>query len=301
MNDVAATEKLIEESSTTERLRLRDYLQILVVTVVVALLLKACVIEACRIPTASMESTLKAGDFLLVNKFIYGPRTPSAIPFTVISLPTIRFPRLSAPRRGDVIVFELPPYAREAQGDENLRYVKRCIALPGDTLLIRNRRVYVNGEELIVPTVRLSDRHLLPLGFGDPRVFPKGSEFNEDQYGPVVVPKRGDTVEIASETFFLFKDIIAYEGHKIGLDSAGAVVIDGRQQRSYIISRDYYFVMGDNRDNSLDSRFWGFVPDDVIIGKAMIIYWSWEEDAAQQGFSDRATRIRWDRIGTIVR
>ncbi len=301
MNGDAATDRVIEAQQASRALSLRDYAQILLVTVLVALLLKACVVEAFRIPTASMENTLKAGDFLLVNKFIYGIRTPSTVPFTAIALPRIRLPRLVAPRRGDVLVFELPPYARDAYSNKDERYVKRCIALPGDTLLIRNRRVYVNGEELVVPTVRLSERHLLPRGFGDPRVFPKGSNFNEDQYGPVVLPKRGDTVQLSSTTFFLYKDIIAFEGHTIGLDSTGTVLSDGRPQRSYVITGDYYFVMGDSRDNSLDSRFWGFVPEDLIIGKAMLIYWSWEEDQAHQGFADRFNHIRWERIGTIIR
>lgn len=299
MNDGVVTENVLEQSQAMERLKVRDYLQILVVTILVALMLKACVIEAFHIPTGSMESTLKAGDFLLVNKFIYGPRTPSTVPFTAISLPMMRLPGLTAPRRGDVLVFELPPYAREAHGGENRHYVKRCIALPGDTVLIRNRRVYVNGEELVVPTARWGDRPLLPQGYGDPRVFPKGSEFNEDQYGPVVLPQQGETVRISHETFFLYKDLIADEGHDIGLDSAGTFVIDGEPRQSYTIARNYYFVMGDNRDNSLDSRFWGFVPEEAIIGKAMLIYWSLDEN--RMGTGNLFRRIRWERIGTVIR
>jgi signal peptidase I len=301
MNDAFATDVVTRESHAGETLGLRDYLQIFLFTVVLALLLKACAIEAFRIPTASMENTLKAGDFLLVNKFVYGPRTLSTIPFTALTLPVIRLPGLRSPRRGDVMVFELPPYARKGDSDAHRQYVKRCIALPGDTLLIKNRRVYVNGEELVVPTVRANDRHLLPQGYGDPRMFPKGSGFNEDQYGPLVVPRCGDTVLLSEETYFLFKDIISYEGHEIGLDSAGAVVVDGDPRQTYVIAKDYYFVLGDNRDNSLDSRFWGFVPDDAIIGKAMMIYWSWNEVAAEQGFTERFKHIRWERIGTIIR
>jgi signal peptidase I len=301
MSDAFATDVATRESHARETLGLRDYFQIFLFTVVLALLLKTCAIEAFRIPTASMENTLKAGDFLLVNKFVYGPRTPSTIPFTALALPVIRLPGPSSPRRGDVMVFELPPYAREGDSDAHRQYVKRCIALPGDTLLIKNRRVYVNGDELIVPTVRTSDRHLLPQGYGDPRMFPKGAGFNEDQYGPVVVPRSGDTVLLSKETYFLFKDVIAYEGHEIGLDSAGAVVVDGDPRQTYVIAKDYYFVLGDNRDNSLDSRFWGFVPDDAIIGKAMMIYWSWNEVAAEQGFTERFKHIRWERIGTIIR
>ncbi|MER3522834.1 MAG: signal peptidase I [Ignavibacteria bacterium] len=291
----------IEEERSDASLRVRDYVQLLAVTIVIALTLKACVVEAFRIPTASMERTLHAGDFLLVNKFIYGVRTPHIGPLLGVGVPSIRLPGLHSPRRGDVVVFTLPPYARRSERDEPTRYVKRCIALPGDTLLIKNRRVYVNGAEYVVPTARFSTRHILPQGYGDPRLFPKGANFNEDHYGPLVVPKRGDTLELHAATFLTFKDLIGYEGHTLTLHASGEVLLDGTPQRRYIISRNYYFVLGDNRDNSYDSRFWGFVPEDAIIGKAALIYWSWDEEATHTGLFERFKHIRWERIGTIIR
>lgn len=290
-----------EEERDETSLRLRDYVQLLAVTILLALTLKACVVEAFRIPTASMEGTLHAGDFVLVNKFIYGARTPELGPLLGIALPSIQLPGLHPPRRGDVVVFALPPYARRADIDEPTRYVKRCIALPGDTLLINNRRVYVNGEEFRVPTARFSTRHILPQEYADPRLFPKGAGFNEDHYGPLVVPKRGDTVELHAASFLAWKGLIGYEGHTVTLHAGGEVFLDGTPQRRYVISRNYYFVLGDNRDNSYDSRFWGFVPEDAIIGKVAIIYWSWDEAATQADLFERFKHIHWKRIGTIIR
>lgn len=288
-----------DDSSQT--LGLRDYVQILLVAVAVALFLRTCVVEAYRIPSESMEHTLRVGDFLLANKFIYGARTPSAIPFTDVKLPEVRFPAFSDPRRGDIMVFELPPYARTQYSYSSYNYVKRCIGLPGDTVVIVDRRVYVNGDYVPpLPTAKKSERNIVPGSYGDPRIFPRGSGFNEDNYGPVVVPAAGEVVSLDTNSFFVLKDIIRYEGHEVALSDEGTVMLDSVAATSYRIKRDYYFVMGDNRENSLDSRFWGFVPADRLVGKVMLIYWSWEDDGMPRPFIERLSRIRWERIGTIV-
>ena len=92
-----------------------------------------------------------------------------------------------------------------------------------------------------------------------------------------------------------------HEGHTVGVKENGSVFIDGTEATMYRVEKDYFFMMGDNRDNSLDSRFWGFVPDDLIIGKAILVYWSWDESALPDGFFDRIAGARWNRIGTFVR
>lgn len=171
-----------------------------------------------------MLPTLQIGDHLFVSKFIYGIKLPFTGK-TVIPL--------SSPHANDVIVFKYPQ-------DTSLDYIKRVIATPGDTLEIRNKKIYINDAPF-------DDSH---AHFSDPTVLDKLSS-PRDNYGPITIPK-------------------------------------GK-----------YFVMGDNRDNSYDSRFWGYVDKDQILGEAFIIYWSW--DMEKSIFSlDRFSSIRWSRIGDII-
>jgi signal peptidase I len=295
MRDGERTEAASLSLAGQHSLRIRDYIHILLVTILGALVLKTCVVEAFRIPSASMENTLLAGDFLLVNKFIYGAKTPSSVPFLPWRIPQIQFPAFASPTYGDVVVFELPVYARDNGSPSN--YVKRCVGLPGDTIRIVNRRLLVNGKEF-PPTARAkpSARRIFPQGYGDSRIFPKGSAFNEDNYGPLAIPRRGDRLTLDARTFLYAKGIIEHEGHTAKLDGGDRVMVDGVPCSSYGVERNYFFMIGDNRDNSLDSRFWGFVPDDLIIGKAMMIYFSVDESAGAF-----PANVRWGRIGMVVR
>jgi signal peptidase I len=297
MDEPLSTEALSTRRAKPTWLQVRDYLQVLGLTLVVALFLKSCVIEAYRIPSGSMENTLRVGDFLLANKFIYGAKTPASVPFSSFPIPRFRFPALTTPQHGDVVVFELPEYAYEVNTGGTTNYVKRCIGIPGDTIIISNRRVFVNNREMDLPTSgKPAKQRIYPLGFGDSRIFPKGSAFNEDNYGPLVVPRRGDTLHLSPATFFYCRDIIGHEGHTIRIDGNNQVLVDNVPQDLFVVGHDYYFMMGDNRTNSLDSRFWGFVPDDCITAKVMLIYWSIDESK-----SSFLANIRWERIGTIVR
>jgi signal peptidase I len=211
----------------------REYFESLVIAVVLALFIRTFVVQAFKIPTGSMEQNLLIGDHLLVNKFVFGP-TVSRIEKTLLPMTDIR--------RLDVIVFKYPE-------DPERDFIKRVIGLPGDTIELRNKRVYVNGQRLEEPYVYyledpppLPDEMSLsgdPAGSaGDPRV----------RYGPVTVPP------------------------------------------------NHYFAMGDNRDNSQDSRYWGFLPRENVKGKALVIYWSYE---AETGNILSATR--WNRILRQVR
>ena len=204
--------------------KLRQYIENFAFTVLLALLLRSFVVQAFRIPSGSMEDTLLVGDFLLANKFIYGP----VIPFTPIRLPGLR-----KPKPGDIVIFRFP---RNPHKD----FIKRVIAVGGQVVEIRNKRVYVDGREVpLPPKAKFMDPNILPR-----EVSPR------DNFGPVRVPK------------------------------------------------GYLFVMGDNRDNSLDSRYWGFVPLKNVKAKAMIIYFSWNGRAP---LWDIPHKIRWWRIGKIIR
>lgn len=115
-----------------------------------------------------------------------------------------------------------------------------------------------------------------------------------------MVPKKRMLISIHYDTIDQWYVFIRREGHTVEI-RGDKIFIDGRLTDSYTVERDYFFMLGDNRDNSLDSRFWGFVPSDNIIGKAMFVYWSWEQNIPEYHFIDKLSSVRWNRIGTIIR
>jgi signal peptidase I len=219
----------------------REYFESIVIAVILALFIRTFVVQAFKIPTGSMEENLLIGDHLLVNKFVFGP-TATGLERTLLPIGTMK--------RGDVVVFKYP---EEPDRD----FIKRVIGLPGETIEVREKKVYVNGTALDEPYVHF----LQPPS--------TNSEFHEttsfdvrERYGPVTVPP------------------------------------------------NQYFVMGDNRDNSQDSRYWGFLPRENVKGKALVIYWSYQaerEDYVDGGagetvkglvsvFAHFFTRTRWERM-----
>jgi len=191
----------------------REYAEAILVALLLAFFIRSFLIQAFKIPSGSMITTLLIGDHILVNKFSFGPQ----VPFTHWRLFSYK-----KPQRGDVVVF-LEPVDRERD------FIKRVIGLPGETLEIVHRDVYING---------------VPLGEG-------AYAYYDSPY-----PVRG-------------------------LDNFGPVQIP----------EDSYFMMGDNRENSSDSRVWGAVPFELIKGKAILIYWSWDGPH---------NRVRWSRIGDLI-
>lgn len=294
------TQKEGEVRPPQTRLRLRDYLQVLAVTVFAALLLKTCAIEAFRIETGSMEKTLLTGDFVLVNKFVYGIHPRAELPFSDVKLPHVSLPVFMKPRPGDVIAFQFPGDRDDLVPRRRVKYVKRCIACPHDTVQIINRRVFINGRELPFPLfAQYSDDPILPPGERQPRIFPSGAPFNEDNYGPLVIPGEGDTVRVTGENYAWWATFAEREGHSLERTPEGVVVVDGDPSGRFRVARNYYFMMGDNREDSYDSRFWGFLPEDLIIGKPFVIYWSLEGGAPS--FLTHWMQVRWGRVGTVVR
>lgn len=222
---------------------LRDYFETIVTCVIFVLFARTYVFQQSKIPTGSMIPTLLVGDYIMVNKFAYAPvleRMPVAARAERALMP------IRALKRGDIIVFKYP---EEPEKD----YIKRVIGLPGDTIEIRDRQVYINGEPIEEP-------YKLHRG-------PRGLNVEQDNHPPTLVP----------------------EGQ--------------------------LFCMGDNRDNSRDSRAWGFVPVDFIKGRAFMIWWSYDEDRdayLRTSFKDRVasiwskithlfTRSRWERSFRIIR
>jgi signal peptidase I len=220
---------------------LREYFESIVIAVILALFIRTFVVQAFKIPTGSMENNLLIGDHLLVNKFVFSPSETGA-ERTLLPIGTIK--------RRDIIVFKYP---EEPDRD----FIKRVIGLPGETVEVREKKVYINGTALDEPYV-----HFLAPASGPSELHEVTSFDVRERFGPVTVPA------------------------------------------------DQYFMMGDNRDNSADSRYWGFLRRDYIKGKALVIYWSYQ--AEREDYQDESagatvkglvsvfahffTRTRWDRM-----
>lgn len=279
-----------------------DFIKNLFFALIAALLIKSFLIETSRVPTGSMEETIKVGDFLFVNKFIYGSSSPRNIPFTNVELPYFQLPELKDPERGEIVVFEFPGY-RDHIKPENLdNYVKRCVGLPGDTVQIIDKVLFVNGEEAPIPKhIQYNNRYPTPVGVPNQRIFPKESGWNEDNYGPLVIPKKGDIIELSIDNLERWDTFINREyGKRVVSVRSGQIYIDEKPVNKYEVKEDYYFMLGDNRDSSLDSRFWGFVPRSNIIGEALMIYWSWNPNIPFSNFFKLLSTVRPERIAKIV-
>jgi len=289
------------ESEQRSRGIIREYGRVVLYALFIAVFLKIFFIEAFGIPTPSMNNTLRVGDFLFVNKFCYGIRSPRTVPLTGIRLPhTKMLPGYTTPGIGDVVVFEYPGDRNTVEQPNVLHYVKRLIALPGDTVEIAGRRIFVNGERQGDPADAEFGAHVLGSGDFDADIYPKGSTYNRDWWGPMVVPFEGMEIELTLQNIDRWRLFIEREGHSVRFTAQGTVQVDGSEDNTYTVENDYFFMLGDNRDNSEDSRYWGFVPEQNIIGKAMLIYWSWDSRISFTSPFTLLGSIRWDRIFSIV-
>jgi signal peptidase I len=273
----------------------------IVFTLIVVLFIQSFFIQGYSTPTGSMENTILTGDRMFFNQFLYGGSTPRNIPLTNIKLPYFKIPGIREPRRGDIVNFDFPGQRDELVPSENVQYLKRIIGEPGDRVEVIQRVLYVNGNVFPNPTYSKFGQPIVSKEMKDPRTFPKGVGWNEDNYGPLLVPKKGDVVHLTKENFEQWDTFIKREGHNPILRPDGTIYIDGKQTGTYTVERNYYFMMGDNRNNSLDSRFWGFVPRENIVGKALITYWSWNADIPFSDFGRLIGSIRWDRIGRLLK
>lgn len=281
----------------------REFINALVFAGIVAFIIKILLFEAFRIPTGSMEKTLLVGDFLLVTKFTYGATSPRNVPFTDIRLPYFKLPGFKDPQKGDIIVFDFPGDRDELESKEVVNYIKRCVGTPGDTIQVIDKKLYVNGQIFPNPPGAQFDNIKRPQSFVNPRMFPKGSNWNEDWYGPIRVPKKGDKLTIDTSNYEGWKMFVMKEGHSIRMTGDNIVLVDdvALPGNEYTVERDYLFMMGDNRNNSLDSRFWGFMPVENVVGEALLIYWSWDPSISFFNFFDLIGSTRWERIGNMIR
>lgn len=270
-------------------------------TLIVVFFIQSFFIQGYSTPTGSMFNTILIGDKMFFNQFLYGGSTPRNIPLTGIKLPFIQLPAIREPQRNDIVNFDFPGQRDEIVPTENIQYLKRIVGQPGDTVSVINRILYVNGTAFPVPEAAVFTGPIVQKEVVDPRTFPKGMGWNEDNYGPLYIPKQGDEIEINAKNYEHWDVFIKREGHNPALNKNGVLTIDGKQTDKYTVERNYYFMMGDNRNNSLDSRFWGFVPRENIVGKALITYWSWNSEIPFADFVNLFGSIRWDRIGMLIK
>lgn len=294
------------DDAQTEEIRTRNWLRPLIIALIASIFVKTFIFDAFRIPSGSMEDTLVPGDFIIVSKVGFQIKSPRYFPFTGIEIPQVTLlPAFTKLNRGDVIVFKFPGERDEVQSSENVNYIKRLIGLPGDIVQIKDKVVFVNGEKFKEPpTVKVNYQYITPKGLANPYIFPEGADFNEDNYGPIIVPYKGMEIELNTGNLKQWKIMIEREGHQVDLVDefdGEKILIDGHETFKYTFEKDYVFVMGDNRNNSLDSRFWGFVPVENIIGKASFIYWSWDSNIPLWNLPAKIKSIRWERIGKRIR
>ena len=216
---------------------LRELVETLCIALILALVIRTFILQAFYIPSSSMEDTLYPRDRILVNKFIYSA---------------------GSVERGDVIVFKSP---RAPERD----FIKRCVGLKGDVVEVRDKVLFINGKPFDNPP---------GVKFIESSVFPREHhQGRRDNLEPFTIPKKGATVTLDSDAASSYRELIEYEGHTFDTGTDGAIVIDGKPEDSYTFETDHYFMMGDNRDNSQDSRFWKSLPAHYIKGKAIAIYW----------------------------
>lgn len=276
-----------------------SWVKTVVGAIIIVMFINGFLVASFVVPTGSMENTVMTGDFLFVNKFIYGPTTPQIIPFLNIPLPYIKFPGPRTPLRGDVIVFVYPGDRDDVKPREFQYYLKRCIAIAGDTLLIQNKKVFVNGVELPLPNYGKYDFSEPLSPYNKWETFPSGRGFTRDDYGPIRIPKEGDTIFLSPKNWREWEIFIKREGHSISYDGM-KFFIDGNPSNFYIVELNYCFAMGDNRDHSADSRYWGFVPYENVVGTPMIVYMSWDTNIPLYNLIEKIKSIRWNRIGKII-
>jgi len=362
---------------------LREWGDAIVFAVVAAALIRWLIMDPYMIPTGSMEKSLLVGDFLFVSRFHYGTRTtttPLQIPLTHqkiwftnipsyldwIQLPQYRLPGISKVKRNDVVVFNVPDDPLDvAQYPVDLKtnYIKRCVAISGDTISIVNGQVMINGQPnpnppfmqhsyVVTCTEEISRRLLekydiyghqvsydpsgyfvyqmyipadvaaelkklnfvrdvtiaIETGFAknylartektvEQTIFPdyKIWPWNGDFFGPMLIPAKGMTIPINEKTVAMYGQTIRdYDHNKDARIENGKLVIDGREVTEYTFKQNYYFMMGDNRHQSLDSRYWGFVPEDHIVGKALFVWLSLDPH------KKFLNKIRWRRIFKMI-
>ena len=429
-----ATEAIYNaKRSIKPRSELGEWVSSITFAIIAATLVHTYFMQPFTIPSSSLEKSLLVGDYLFVSKFHYGARIPSTViaapmvhdslPFTSSAsylnkpqLPYLRVPGFQKIKNNDIVCFNWPADSLKTMWGDNsgeftykpvdkkTNYVKRCVAIAGDTLEIRDGFVFINGEKNSLPDrAKLQFKHTVYSSKGistekvlryigkefeskfivdyksneefaemgkhlsarkaldgnkfrvntydyksvlavakkynstiseiktnkrivnltldiakrlrkdsevdsvvqiihdvDTAIFPQidSNEWSQDNMGPIYVPKKGVTININTENLPYYQQIIELYEYNNLVTNNGIIYINGKKADTYTFQQDYYWLMGDNRHNSLDSRYWGFVPFDHVLGKPVMVWFSWEADAST--FMAKLKSIRWSRMFTTV-
>jgi signal peptidase I len=255
----------------------------ILIFLLVGLLIRVFLLEFYEISSSSMEPTLIKGDIVIVFKINYGARILNPIVlFFQKKVKYVRTKGFRALKKGDILVFNLPLYNNYLDSTAN-NYgdciIKRTLGLPGESVLI-------NHEKIVEGAVELNNRGIL---------FPFAENLNWSlsNYGPISVPKKGEIIELTRKNIIWYNEVLLYENPN-GYIKDSTLFIEDKVVRLYAFKHNYYFMLGDNFFNSQDSRYWGFLPDENIIGKATIILFS--INRSQQGFK----KIRPTRFMKII-
>lgn len=275
---------------------MKRLLKILFLVLFLALILKAFIVDAFQIPTGSMKNTLLEGDFLLVNKSAYSISTPHQIPFLAKRLSRTELISTGKPEFNDVVAFEIPADYYDPDSEEYSILIKRIIGLPGDTIEIKDQILYINHKKYRTPSYIKINLNETPIENISKELFPYNNKWSLENYGPIIVPKKGMKVELNPKNILTWQNAINTDYGKKVISVEGTVInLNNQAIREYAFEKDYYFVLGDNRKNSIDSRYFGYIPEEWIIGKAFMIYWS-KIPVQSSGISDYFSSIRFSRL-----
>lgn len=243
-----------------------------------------------------MKETLLEGDFIIVNKTAYTITTPLQIPFWNKRLSRKDLYKTGKPEFNDVVAFEIPNNYYDPASDDYSVLIKRIIGLPGDTIEIKDQILFINNQKYRTPSYIKLNLQETPGETVKQDLFPYNHKWNLENYGPIVIPKKGMKVELNPKNILQWQNAINSEFGKKVISVEGTVInLNGKAIREYTFEKDYYFVLGDNRKNSIDSRYFGYVSEDWLIGKAMFIYWS-QIPVQYSGLSDFYSSIRFSRL-----
>ncbi|UCH66675.1 MAG: signal peptidase I [Ignavibacterium sp.] len=273
--------------------RLKKILRILILLILLTIIIRAFFLGAFQIPTSSMANSLLPGDFIIVNLAAYKIKTPAYFPILGFPIPSLNLFSTGKPEINDVVLFSFPDVHNDPFYSTSI--VKRIAAGPGDNLQIIDKRIYVNSKESELPeSVLKSLNSIKPADEEDKVIYYTGSGWNNHNYGPIKIPAKGDTIQINPENIYIWKQLIVFEyEEKVVREEGSVITIEGKPVRDYIVKKDQYFVIGDNFSNSRDSRHFGFINEDMIIGKASFIYWSVNRIKSSGSIF---SGIRWDRM-----
>ncbi len=261
--------------------------------IIIVFVIKSTIFAGYIVPTGSMENTIMTGDFLIGNQLAYNIHTPDriGIPWTKfgIDIPHLRLKGMGKVSTGDIVIFRFPL-------DHSTFYVKRCIAQSGQKIKIIDKEIFIDDEKFTNSNKSIFTRkNSYTNQQKNQGIFPIGNG-NEDNYSEITIPSKGDTLFFSNINYSILKNVVELDRNQISVEN-NQIKINNEFTNYYVVQNNLYFMMGDNRDNSYDSRFWGFVSEDLIIGKPLFVLASYNKKIP---FYRILEKFRWKRTGKII-